>query len=66
MKNCRNLPRPSIEALCPCGAKFYVFEKPAAVAHAEPACKAFADLEPDAYLAYVRKTNEQKRQDMKP
>ncbi len=62
MKNFRQIPLPaSFEGICICGGKFYVFEKPAAVAHSVPQCKAFEDLQPDDFLAYIRREKEKER-----
>lgn len=53
--SCRQTPiRASYQGACLCGATFYVFENPPAVAHAQPTCKAYDDLEPDEFLAYLR------------
>ena len=48
--------------LCPCGQEVAASKKPAAVEHTQPTCKAFEDMEPDEFLAYVRKSREGQNQ----
>jgi len=42
--------------LCPCGQGIAACEDPPTVAHSLPECPAFSSLEPDEFLAYVRKS----------
>lgn len=42
--------------LCPCGGKIYADVGRCAVAHDDPVCKPFLELEPDEFLRYVRRS----------
>lgn len=42
--------------LCPCGREIFADVELGAVAHEKPYCQEFAELEPDKYLAYVRRS----------
>jgi hypothetical protein len=47
---------PTDLGLCPCGGKIYADTDQCAVIHEIPYCKPFRDLEPDKFLAYVRRS----------
>jgi len=42
--------------LCPCGQRIYANVKRGAVAHDLPDCVMFRELEPNEFLAYVRRS----------
>ena len=42
--------------LCPCGGKIYADTVRCAVAHEDPVCAKFMELEPDEFLRYVRRS----------
>jgi hypothetical protein len=46
--------------LCPCGGRIFASINPPAVMHAQPECDKFRELEPDDFLAYVRRTREER------
>ncbi len=41
---------------CPCGCEIFATTDPCGVIHALPDCAAFEALEPDEFLAYVRRS----------
>ena len=43
---------------CPCGGEIMVSTEPTGVGHAVPPCSKYLELEPDEFLAYVRKSRE--------
>lgn len=47
---------PDLEAICPCGRKFYVDTLQFAVLHELPVCERFESLEPHEFLRYVRQS----------
>ena len=42
--------------LCPCGREIYASVSQFAVIHQVPFCKQFEELEPDDFVAYVRRS----------
>ena len=41
---------------CPCGKAIFAIVEVCAVVHEVPYCKKFLELEPDEFLAYVRRS----------